>query len=431
MGEVPAQPKTTSVDQLQEMLGQTTRATDAIPTLTERAPVAPRPVAQAAPEPTVAPVEPTAQPSPVAQAVPETIAPVEPTGTQLAATQFDEAIAKKIIDDPELQRYTKPYVIPKDIEPQVEKFLSPNGTKEVLAYGTPGSGKTTLRDEWLIRNPDGYTAEINVATTPGKIDLMKSDLETSPKSLVLVDEVDKIPKATVDKIKELRGTPGVQILYTTNDLGKVSESVLNTTKGSQISMSPKITPAQRETYALSLGRQYDLKSYGITPEEVVKRAGNASSFREIRNNVLEGVKIKETPMFSQFEVPSDIGLSSKFVTKLEDFQNNNTPQNIMIIDKSAFAKDPDLSGKLNTMFPLMQIDAGLTKALNSSSTMSPVHRVIISDAADAAAIASKKGLMERSNFTKTPTKLIIEDRYGNLDPAVKNRAIKIGSTDLD
>jgi hypothetical protein len=135
-----------------------------------------------------------------------------------------------------------------------------------------------------------------------------------------------------------------------------------------------------------------------------------------------------------FQLPSVKGrvdLPDRLTTLMDDFEMNRTPKNVLILDKSAFKADPKLGEKMDILAkPLPEDSAAnlIPTKLAKGNTASQTFRMVIRNEADAARLASYKGVMERSNNTEFPTKLIIDDRLGLLDPAIYSRGELVDNT---
>ena len=402
----PVNPATMAAQQINPV-GQTPAAQAAINKSVQSAPPTPP-----APKPTATLQPPVQQPTQVASPV----------------AQAKETLVKS---DPSLQRYTNDYVVPEHLEQPINNFTS-GQQKNVLAMGEPGTGKSSLAGEWMAKNPNGRFDLVHTGTTPAELRNIIKNSQLSEKNLILVDEVGKMsPKMQEMISKEVGKLPNVQVLYTSNlpDMAKVHKSITgNPSINAPLQMSAELTPAQKQAYGLSVAERWDVKN--LTPEQIAEKSLQGKNFRDIKRSVLEGTKVQETPLF-EHEVKS-IGLPESVATKIDNIVNNREGQrNLIIIDKAVLKKDPTLSATLNKLEGIGPIGENLTKDLVTSKTTSPIHRVQVLDKGDADKLSGLKGLIERSNESRYPTNIIVENHSGlKLDPALESRAVHITLDDL-
>lgn len=389
-------------------------------------PVAPSSMAsQVAPEIPQATAQSTGK-TPVAPVVAETPAPLrKETAPHENTAAIEQSLQQKVESNPTLQGFDRQYVIPQSIKESVENFLN-NNTKHAVVYGGPGTGKTSMANEWLARNPDGQIVYIDPVTFNSKQQQRLQDASlTKGKTLYVVDEADKFKKAQVTQLTNLMDATSTngKFLITSNDINKVAKE-FKTGEMAQIKVDPKLSADERSAFALNVARQFNVNK---TPAEIEAIAQNPAlqSFRDIKREVSKGYTVKEEPMMSAPSVVGKIDVPEPVSTLIDDFRNNLTPKNVLIVEKSAFKTDPDLSTKLDKVAAPLPMDKAvdvIPQALARSNAASPTYRVVIRNAEDAAQISVFKGLMERSNETAYPTKVIIDDRFGHLDDAIKSRA---------
>jgi len=367
------------------------------------------------------PPAPPPPPEPVVMPPPE-VAPVnEPV---------KQAKEQLLSTDPTLERYTQDYVVPEHVEPGINDFV--NGTaKNTLAYGPPGTGKTSLAGEWINKNADGRIETVHSKSTLQDVKAINDRLNTNGKTLVLVDEIDKLaqtnPKAAKYISDTLGNHPTSQILYTTNDVSKVPEAIRNTT--TQLNLDPKLTLQQKQAYGLSIAEKYGTNK---TPEEIQKIAKDSANFRDIKRQVTEGIQLKQESPFSNPYSLDNVNLPDPVKTTIDNTLNNRSSKNLVIFDKSVYDINPNFSNELDKLMPTTSMEQlhHVTRNLTSGNIMSPSFRLKIQDTGDANNISSLKGLMERSNESRHPTNLVIEDKFGKLDPAIYSRANIITAEDL-
>ena len=354
--------------------------------------------------------------------------PATPESTASIAS----ALQNKVAANPALERYTKPYVVAEHLDEPINNFL--NGwQRNALAYGPPGTGKTSLAYEWKAKNPQG-TLEYLDANTFNAAEAQKlnnSYFTRDTPTLYVIDEADKFTKAQQKDLKALMDTTkqNGRVLATSNAPDKVPE-FLKTPEFAQLDVNPRLTPEAKSTYALNVAKEYNVN---LSPVEIESIAQNPSmqSFRDIKREISRGYSKKESPMFPRdtSELASDI--PSTGLAQLDDFVNNKSSKNILIVDKQAFANDPRISEKLNKLTHVTDLDSNsLTNMLASPTTMSDTVRVVIRDKTDAAKLSRLKGLIERNNESRYPTNIIVEDLHGKLDDAIISRGDALNLTKL-
>jgi uncharacterized protein YjaG (DUF416 family) len=195
-----------------------------------------------------------------------------------------------------------------------------------------------------------------------------------------------------------------------------------------LDVNPMLSPDQKLMYAISTAERYGTLK---TLPELESIANASNNFRDIKRQVTNGVQLKQEPLFTN-EIPKLNYVSDSAQTLLENFNNNKTSKNVLIFDSTALSKNPKLSSELDkiTTVTSMENINNVVPNLVSGSTMSPTFRLVINDATDAKTLSGLKGLIERSNETQYPTKLIIEDRFGKLDPAILSRGEVVTGKDI-
>ena len=382
-------------------------------------PVGATPMAQAAINTATAstPIRPTVAPTP---ATPESTASIA------------SALQNKVATNPALERYTKPYVVAEHLDEPINNFL--NGwQRNALAYGPPGTGKTSLAYEWKAKNPQG-TLEYLDANTFNKAEAQKLNnayFTRETPTLYVIDEADKFTKAQQKDLKALMDATkqNGRVLATSNAPDKVPE-FLKTPEFAQLDVNPRLTPEAKSTYALNVARDFDVN---MSPAQIESIAQHPSmqSFRDIKREISKGYSKKESPMF-----PRDTGglagdVPSTGLKQLDDFVNNKSSKNVLIVDKQAFANDPKISEKLNKLTHITDLDSNsLTNMLASPTSMSDTVRVVVRDKTDAAKLSRLKGLIERNNESRYPTNIIVEDLHGKLDDAIISRGDPLNLTKL-
>jgi hypothetical protein len=360
-------------------------------------------------------------------AVEETKPARQRSGTDYKS-EIETELANRIKANPSLERYNKDYVIPEHNQYSLEQFI--NGrSKSTLVYGGPGTGKTAIAGQWMAKN-GGEMEYINVKDFGAKqAESLKDRLDVSHKPvLLLVDEADQLTTAQVNLVNGLVQHPNAQVLYTTNNLAKVKDSLKN--QSNKIQMDVNLTPDQKAVFGL--GRAVRGEMYGKPASDVIAAAQQGKSFRDIKRGVpeLTGQQdmsaIKREPMFGSEHEPIDS--TPRVQQILDDLENNRSPKNVVIIDKSVYQVDPEFSTKLNVYGEPR--DSNIASMLANPTTASPLVRIVVSDSESAGKVSALKGLIERNNETQNPTNIIIEDRHGALDPAIRSRATVITAADV-
>ena len=379
--------------------------------------------------------------TPMAQAAINTATastPIRPTAvastpaTPESTASIASALQNKVATNPALERYTKPYVVAEHLDEPINNFL--NGwQRNALAYGPPGTGKTSLAYEWKAKNPQG-TLEYLDASTFNKAEAQKLNnayFTRETPTLYVIDEADKFSKAQQKDLKALMDATkqNGRVLATSNAPDKVPE-FLKTSEFAQLDVNPRLTPEAKSTYALNVARDFDVN---MTPAQIESIAQHPTmqSFRDIKREISKGYSKKESPMFPRDtgELASDI--PSTGLAQLDDFVNNKSSKNVLIVDKQAFANDPKISEKLNKLTHITDLDSNnLTNMLASPTSMSDTVRVVIRDKTDAAKLSRLKGLIERNNESRYPTNIIVEDLHGKLDDAIISRGDPLNLTKL-
>jgi hypothetical protein len=362
----------------------------------------------------------------------EPVAPAFKSAGEKSGSTYREDIetelANRIKADPGLERYNKDYVIPEHNQHSLDQFL--NGqSKSTLVHGGPGTGKTALAGEWMAKN-GGEMEYINVKDFSAKqAQALQERLDVSQKPvLLLVDEADQLTKAQVQLVNDLTQHPNARALYTSNNLAKVSDSIKN--QSNTVQMNVTMTPEQKAVFGL--GRAVRGEMFGKPASEVVAAAHKGTSFRDIKRGVPELTgqtdmsAVKREPMFGTEHAPIDS--TPRVQQVLDDLENNRSPKNVVIIDKSVYAVDPEFGAKLNVY--AQPRDINIAGMLANPTTASPLVRIAVTDSESASKISALKGLIERNNETNNPTNIIIEDKFGKLDPAIHSRATVITAKDI-
>lgn len=329
--------------------------------------------------------------------------------------------------DPTLEGYTKSYVVPEQIRHQVDTFVS-GRSKDTLAYGGPGTGKTSLAGEYIGQQKPNAVEYVSrqLAEDPKELARIKQTTDLNEKVLIVIDEADTFTPGQIEKLREVTERPNVQTLYTTNNLNKVPEGIKNRATNT-IDMNTVLTPAQKEAHALSLAQRYNIDK---TPDQIREIANKSETFRDLYNNVTEGKMVKKEPVFA-FDMSSaeTLPVKPEIKTMLQDFVDNKTSRNVIIVDKSVYDAHPEFSTDLNKVMPPSTLDNAVNSIVNPSSA-SPTFRVIIESKSDATKLSALKGQIERNNKSDYPTKLIIEDKLGLTDEALHSRAMSLTKDDL-
>jgi hypothetical protein len=351
---------------------------------------------------------------------------------------IEQALQEKIATDPNLAGFDKNYVVPSTLRQPVNDFVT-GKTPNIVAYGGPGTGKTSMAGEWLAKNPGGKVVYLDSNSFNAKraSGLIESNKTAPGKTLYIIDEADKFGKkisaetgAETSNPAQLRNlaklkdnTANSVFLATTNDIKNIPE-MLKPGKGfTSVNVDHPLTPAERQTFALNIAKKFNVDK---TPAEIQAIADNPAlkSFRDIKNAVSEGYSLKRPPSFGNAPLKGRVDLPDQLTTLIDNFNDNATSKNVLIFDKSAFKADPKLSEKLNKAHPITSMtDADIIpEMMIKGSATSPTYRVVIRTKEDARQLSSWKGTLERSNEYELPTRLIIEDQYGLLDPAIHSRA---------
>ena len=118
-------------------------------------------------------------------------------------------------------------------------------------------------------------------------------------------------------------------------------------------------------------------------------------------------------------------LPKKILNELDDWANNLS-NNLIIFDKPA----AEVTKALDKWVPKTTDLRTIESALYKNTTNSPVFRYEVRTEADAKNLAALKNAISDSNESQYPTKLIVENSYGKLDPALYSRARTFAGRDL-
>lgn len=354
--------------------------------------------------------------------------PKPKTGQSNYQPEITNELSRMIEGDPSLARYAKDYVITEQNQYPLDNFLN-QGAKQTLVYGGPGTGKTQLASEWLAKNR-GELEYINTHGFDAKAATnLKNRLDTSQNPmLLLVDEADQLKPAQVELVNNLANHPNTRILYTTNDLAKIKDSIKN--QSNIINMDTKLTPDQKKVFGLY--RAVKGEMFGAPVKDIEAVTNTSQSFRDIKRGVPEKTgqidtsSQKQSPMFG---VQRDAIEAPPKVQKLfDDLESNALPKNMIVVDSSVYSVDPNFGTKLNSI--ALPTEGSIAKMLAEPTTASPTVRIVVTDESSAKQLSSLKGLIERNNETSYPTNIIVEDRHGKLDPAIRSRAITLTGKDF-
>jgi hypothetical protein len=347
-----------------------------------------------------------------------------------------QALEQKIASNPDLQSFDQPYVVAKQMKQPVEAFLK-DVARTTTAYGPPGTGKSVLADEWARKHPGGKIEYIDPKLSSDDASRIISANTTGQNPVLLfVDEADKLTPTQQEYVKRmLNDLPHAKMYATTNNLKKSGDIFKNADV--TINVNPKLTPEERSAYALNVAKDYNVNKTPAEIEKIAQRQ-DLTSFRDINHAVAEGYtkKIPLSDESSFFPLPDANDMRGKIPDPLVDlinkFVRNETNKNVLIIDKSVYDKMPEFGKLLNSVEQPISTEASklLPTTLRTSNVASPTWRLPILDATDAEKLSRLKGVIERSNSTTTPHKLIVEDKKGNLDEAIRSRGITITADDL-
>jgi hypothetical protein len=335
---------------------------------------------------------------------------------------IEKALADKIAANPQLTEFNKPYITPENLKEPIGKFLS-NETRNIVAEGGPGTGKTSLGIEWKRQNQNGHLVKItaNSLKDAKTLDTILEKLKTqaNDKVLFLIDEADTFTnpgKSTALKhlntLKEQAESygPAVKFLYTTNKVDKMPALAKDVPV---VKVDTKLTPQERSTYALKVAQDFNVNK---TPAEIEAIANNPNltNFRDVRNAVSEGYSLKEPPIFTYDKTAAKAmpNTPEKLTQVLDAFVNNETSRNVIIFDASAYAKDPKLAMNLQKYVPKNSSEFvlnDLSKNLLEGNTAGgkPIRIVINKNNIDD--VRALKSEFETGNEKLHPLNIILED----------------------
>ena len=356
---------------------------------------------------------------------------------------------KNIVEtNPNLEPFTQTYVIHPSIKEPVDKFLR-NETRNVTAYGPPGTGKTSLAYEWKRRNPEGMIDIVDVDSLSGKEYTRKENAAIFGKPILyVIDEADQSTPKKLDLVKNLMDLNAEsKLLVTSNDITKVP-SMFKTSEFDQINVKPVLTTPEKEAYALSVAKEFKVDR---TPEEIlnIARRPDMKSFRDIKREVSEGYTNKVTGddeggMFMtafgpQRSVLEQAGMPKGIVDLFDNFVQNKTSKNLMIVQADAFKSIPQLQGLLERwahMGDRVQLTntkdyKSLHDAFSQGSIASITKNTVIRNADDAKKLNQLKSALEYSAESTHPTKLIAFDYLNKTSDAIKSRAYIIDAKKVE
>ena len=384
-----------------------------------------------APQPVNGPAIPTKLPESIPEPTVQRVAPtpIRNTGPHENTQAIEQALTTKVAANPALEEFTKTYAKHPSVAQPINDFLSGN-TKDAVVYGAPGTGKTFLTREWKNQNPTGEIQTIERQTfDAAKLKELKDrSLLVDVPTLYRVEEANTLTPKQVEMLNDLQKstTRNGRMVITTNDYKALDPSL----KGgniAQINMNVVLTPEQRSTYALKVAKDYNVNK---TPAEIEAIAQNPNnmSYRKIKDEVSAGYSNKETPWMTEHGDASDAlagKLPNNVLKELDDW-NNNLSNNLVIF------KNPssNISKALDSWVPQTSDINVIESALYKNTTASPVFRFVVRSEKDAKDISKLKNAISDSNETKFPTKLIVEDYTGNLDPAIISRGKTYTDKDL-
>jgi hypothetical protein len=342
---------------------------------------------------------------------------------------IEQAIEEKVAANPALEEFTKSYAKHPSIAEPIGQFLR-GDVKDAVVYGKPGTGKSALTREWKNQNPNGEIQTIERQTFDAEKlkELKERSLLVDTPTLYRVEEANLLTPKQVEMLNDLQKstTRNGRFVITTNDYKALDPSL----KGgnlAQINMDVKLTPEQKSVYALKVAKEYNVDK---TPAEIeaIAQNSNNNSYRKIKDEVSAGYSNKDMPLMSEHGDASDAmagKLPPKVLKELDDW-NNNLSNNLVIFDKPT----PDVSKSLDRWVPQTSDINVIENALYKNTTASPTYRFVVRTEKDAKDIAKLKNAISDSNETKFPTKIIIEDYTGKLEPALYSRAKKYTAKEL-
>ena len=335
---------------------------------------------------------------------------------------IEQALAEKVAANPKLQEFSKPYITPDNLKEPIGKFLS-NETPSIIAEGGPGTGKSSLAQEWKRLNPEGHLVKITAnslkdSKTLNTI-LEKAKTQANDKLLFLIDEADTFTnpgKSTALKHLNTLKTEmdkygnNVKFLYTTNDVKNVPKFINDVPV---VKVDTKLSPDERSTYALKIARDYNVNK---TPAEIQAIADDArlTNFRDVKKAISEGYSFKEPPIFSYAKSAEKLmpNTPKNITSTLDNFVNNELDRNVLIFDSSAYAKDPQLSAKLknyvtknSSEFNVNDLSERLLKG--NSAGGDPIRIIVNKD--NLSDIKALKSEFEIGNEKLHPWNFILED----------------------